>query len=157
MKPIEEFTEQDGILIETEQESQEIRELLHGMGLKWQNGDSYLELTILDIYPILLLPKKGYYFIGNDFKQVQDYNVHPASDYLIKPGDEVEVRDTESMAWATGLKYIGKTSKEILVVEDKNGNVSVWHYIRKAPNPKAKAIAEIKKIAEENGIEVKIL
>jgi hypothetical protein len=155
MKPINEFTEKDGILIETEQESQEIREMLHGMGKAWITGYTYLD-TFPDQLPLVVYPKDGQQS-SIDWAKNNNITLHPASDYIIKPGDEVEVRDTESMAWATGFKYIGKTSKKILVVENKNGNVSVWDLIRKSPTQKSKAIAEIKKIAEENGIKVKIL
>jgi hypothetical protein len=155
MKPIQEFTEQDGILINNEQESQEIREMLHGMGLKWYHKAAYIDWEPMSM-PFVLYPKQGIDSYIEDAKN-NNITLHPASDYIIKPGDEVEVRDTESMAWATGFKYIGKTSKKTLVVENKNGNVSVWDLIRKSPTQKSKAIAEIKKIAEENGIKVKIL
>jgi hypothetical protein len=155
MKPINEFTELDGILIETEQESQEIRELLHGMGMTLKINCSYLTWKPTTL-PFVIYVKYGQHS-DVEYAKANGFTLHPASNYIIKPGDEVEVRDTESMAWATGFKYVGKTSKKILVVEDKNGNVSVWDLIRKSPSPKSKAIAEIKKIAEENGIEVKIL
>jgi len=74
-------------------------------------------------------------------------------DYIIKPGDEVEVSDFEDDEWYVRC-YIGKTSQGKFVTESKFGNVNSWKYIRKSP--KAKAIAEIKKIAEENGITVEI-
>jgi hypothetical protein len=77
-------------------------------------------------------------------------------DYIIKPGDEVEVKDFEDKTWFTNEFFVGKTLKGRLVCEDEEGQVSSWDLIRKAPSPKSKAIAEIKKIAEENGITVEI-
>jgi hypothetical protein len=155
MKPINEFTENDGILIETEQESQEIREMLDGMGLEWQHKAAYIDWEPM-LLPFVLYPSEGTY--GSiDYAKKYNITLHPASDYLIKPGDEVEVRDGEGDEWHKSF-YIGKNKKGIFVTEDdEDGYVGAWKYIRKAPNPKAKAIAEIKKIAEENGFEVEIL
>jgi hypothetical protein len=154
MKPINEFTEQDGILIETEQESQEIRELLHGMGLKWCTGTSYLKYKP-SYLPVVIYPKQG----GNSREPWAKHNnltLHPASDYIIKPGDEVEVRDGGGDKWYKSF-YIGKNKKGYFVTEDEDGYIESWKHIRKEPNPKSKskAIAEIKKIAEENGINLK--
>jgi hypothetical protein len=155
MKPIEEFTEQDGILINNEQESQEIRELLHGMGLKWCTGTSYLKYKP-SYLPVVIYPKQG----GKSrepWAKKNNLTLHPASDYIIKAGDEVEVRDSNLGEWEGKFFYLCKTSKGRFVIEDNDGHATSWNQIRKAPNTKSKAIAEIKKIAEENGIEVKIL
>jgi hypothetical protein len=154
MKPIQEFTEQDGILIETEQESQEIRELLHGMGLEWVDGRSYFNY-FPSCFPFVIYPSRG---TRGSIEYVKRFNrtLHPASDYIIKPGDEVEVKDFEDKTWFTNEFFVGKTLKGRLVCEDEEGQVSSWDLIRKAPSPKSKAIAEIKKIAEENGITVEI-
>jgi hypothetical protein len=153
MKPINEFKEDDGILIETEQESQEIRELLYGMGLKWNSGNSYLQFKGQSVFPIVIFPKQGSYTI--DFEKEDKRIAYPASDYLIKAGDEVEAKDFDSKTWYKKEYFIGKTLKGKPVCEDPDGIVNSWDQIRKAPNPKAKAIAEIKKIAEENGIDLK--
>jgi len=147
MKPINEFTEQDGILIETEQESQEIREMLHGMGYRWQAGSSYLQFKGQSVFPIFIFPKQGSYTI--DFEKQDNIIAHPASDYIIKQGDEVEG------SWGETWFYIGKEKRGNYIVEDKFGNIFKRKTIRKAPNQKSKAIAEIKKIAEENGIDLK--
>jgi hypothetical protein len=154
MKPINEFTENDGILINNEQESQEIRELLHGMGLKWYSEDSYLEYKGQLVFPIVIFPKKGSYTI--DFEKDDKRIAYPASDYIIKAGDDVDGLWCD--IWFDGETYIGKSKSGIFITEGiKSGNFYKRNAVRKAPNPKAKAIAEIKKIAEENGIEVKIL
>jgi hypothetical protein len=154
MKPINEFTEQDGILINNEQESQEIREMLHGMGKTWASGDSYVDDWSTDKgLPCFLLPKLGEW---RYLRQLKNQVLHPASDYIIKPGDEVEAKDFEDKTWFTNEYFVGKTLKGRLVCEDEEGQVSSWDLIRKAPSPKSKAIAEIKKIAEENGITVEI-
>jgi len=152
MKPINEFTEQDGILINNEQESQEIRELLHGMGLRWCTGTSYLK-DKPSYLPVVINPKQG----GSSSEPWAKHNnltLHPASDYLIKPGDEVEVSEEYDEVWYKRF-YVGKTSKGGFVTENENGEVCVWKHIRKPPTQKSKAIAEIKKIAEENGIDLK--
>jgi hypothetical protein len=155
MKSINEFTENDGILIETEQESQEIRELLHGMGLRWNSGNSYLQFKGQSVFPIVIFPKQGSYTI--DFEKEDKRIAYPASDYLIKAGDEVEVRDLGYNSWSKNAKFLCKTSTGLFVVEDTHGVASSWDLIRKAPNPKSKAIAEIKKIAEKNGIDLKTI
>jgi hypothetical protein len=153
MKTINEFTEQDGILIETEQESQEIRELLHGMGLTWFTRESYLIRTPNHL-PYVILPKNNF-SVDIDWAKKNNFTLYHATDYLIKPGDEVEV--LWGGVFCNNHFYIGKTKMGNYVVEDKAGDVFTRQRIRKAPNPKAKAIAEIKKIAEDNGIKVKIL
>jgi len=152
MKPISEFTEQDGILINNEQESQEIRELLHGMGFRTWIGISYLEGET-SYMPLVIYPKQG---TNSDINWAKHNNLtlHPASDYIIKPGDEVEVREEYDEVWYKRF-YVGKILKGGFVTENENGEVCVWNQIRKPPSPKAKAIAEIKKIAEENGINLK--
>jgi len=155
MKPINEFTETDGILIETEQESKEIRELLHGMGFRWHNGEDYVSYETLSVFPFCIYPRKGVYVLETKLKE--NDTIHPASDYIIKPGDEVEVRDRDSNEWYNEGYFIGKTLKGFYVVEHEEGIPTAWHQIRKSTSQKSKAIAEIKKIAEENGIEVKIL
>jgi hypothetical protein len=155
VKPIQEFNENDGILIETEQESQEIRELLHGMGMTLKINYSYLTWEPKTL-PFVIYVKSGQYSDA-EYAKANGFTLHPASDYMIKPGDEVEVKDFEDKTWFTNEFFVGKTLKGRLVCEDEEGQISSWDLIRKAPNPKAKAIAEIKKIAEENGIEVKIL
>jgi hypothetical protein len=74
-------------------------------------------------------------------------------DYIIKPGDEVEAKDFEDKTWFANEFFVGKTLRGRLVCEDEEGQISSWDLIRKSP--KAKAISEIKKIAEENGINLK--
>jgi hypothetical protein len=151
MKPINEFTETDVIRVDNEQELKEIQEMLSEYDM--QLTDYHCDIAVNIGFPFVISPVERKWQRVDMIEKGGRFTIHPASDYIIKPGDEVVVRDTESIAWATGLKYIGKTSKERLVVEDKNGNVSIWDLIRKSP--KAKAIAEIKKIAEENGIDLK--
>jgi hypothetical protein len=155
MKPISEFTKQDGILIETEQESQEIRELLHGMGLKWYHKAAYIDWEPMSM-PFVIYPSSGTQS-KLEYAKKEQKTLHPASDYIIKPGDEVEVRDFESLCWLAGFKYLSKTSIGKFAVEDMHDpdDITIWNQIRKNPNPKAKAIAEIKKIAEDNGINLK--
>jgi hypothetical protein len=152
MKPINEFTEQDGILIETEQESQEIREMFEGMGILTIMRRSFKEI-ITSYMPLVVYPSSGTYS-SLEYAKKEQKTLHPASDYLIKAGDEVEVRDFEDKTWFTNEYFVGKTLKGRLVCEDEEGQISSWDLIRKSP--KAKAIAEIKKIAEENGITVEI-
>jgi hypothetical protein len=152
MKPINEFTEQDGILINNDQESQEIREMLHGMGFRWHNGEDYVSYETLSVFPFCIYPRKGVYVLETKLKE--NDTIHPASDYIIKPGDEVEGLWDDM--WMNNENYIGKTLNGIYITEDKSGYIYKREAIRKAPNPKSKAIAEIKKIAEENGITVEI-
>jgi hypothetical protein len=152
MKPIQDFNEQDGILINNEQESQEIRELLHGMGLKWCSNLSFLDEKP-SCMPFVIYPKEGQYS-SKAHAEIKQKTLHPASDYIIKPGDEVEVREEYDEVWYKRF-YVGKILKGGFVTENENGEVCVWNQIRKPPSPKAKAIAEIKKIAEENGINLK--
>jgi hypothetical protein len=151
MKPIEEFTEQDGILINNEQESQDIRELLHGMGLKWCTNASFL-YDKPSYMPFVIYPSSGTQS-KLEYAKKEQKNLHPASDYIIKAGDEVEV--LWGGVFCNNHFYIGKNKKGYFVTEDKDGYIESWKHIRKAPNPKSKAIAEIKKIAEENGINLK--
>jgi hypothetical protein len=157
MKPINEFTENDGILIETEQESQEIRELLHGMGLKWCDKAAYIYWVPMSM-PFVLYPFEGTH--GSiEYAKKLNKTLHPASNYIIKAGDEVEARDRDDYEWSGRFYYIGKNKVGRFVVENVHDSdeVLTWNKIRKAPNPKAKAIAEIKKIAEENGIDLKTI
>jgi hypothetical protein len=91
-----------------------------------------------------------------EYAKANGFTLHPASDYLIKPGDEVEAKDFEDKIWSKNEFFVGKTLRGRLVCEDEEGQISSWDLIRKFPNPKTKAIAEIKKIAEENGITVEI-
>jgi hypothetical protein len=123
------------------------------MGYRWQAGSSYLQFKGQSVFPIFIFPKQGSYTI--DFEKQDNIIAHPASDYIIKAGDELEVRDCDYTQYARGAFYIGKTKKGVYVVEDKDGHVMYWSQIRKASNPKSKAIAEIKKIAQENGIDLK--
>jgi hypothetical protein len=152
MKPIHDFNEQDGILINNEQESQAIRELLHGMGIEIIPYFGFFDWKPKNV-PYVIYPKTKQCSTV-EYAEQENITLHPASDYIIKAGDEVEVRDWEDETWWKRF-YIGKNKKGDFITEDKDGYLESWNQIRKAPNPKAKAIAEIKKIAEENGINLK--
>lgn len=80
MKKVTDLSENEVIHCQTLKEAEAICKLMHEAGLKWNDGDSYIN-TNWNVFQDCYNPKKGTHD-RIEFCRKKGYTIHPASDFL---------------------------------------------------------------------------
>lgn len=97
----------------TEEEAKDFCKQMHEHGLKWINGDLYMEKTNYGIYPGISCYNTDGKCSGLDYAEERCYKILEWSDYMKKEFTKADLKDGMVVEQKNGERYVIYNGKEL--------------------------------------------